>query len=92
MRLSKNHVDYIAFLVYKGLKENPRITINKPDAVVSIVRHHLTENLRQEEEIRREAEELLSRHRQEILQNDADYRLMVSEGVKKLARRKGFVL
>ena len=92
MRLPKNHVDYIAFLVYKTLKENPRIELSKPDAVVGIVRHELSENLRQEEQLLREAEELLAPHRAEILRTGADYRKMVNDGVKKLARKKGFVL
>lgn len=92
MRLPKNHIDYIAFLVYKHLKENSRVTVTKPDAVVSTVRHEILENLRQEEELQREAEELLRNHRQQILQEGADYRRMVQEGMKKLARQKGFVL
>lgn len=92
MRLSRNHVDYLAFLVLKSLKDNPRIELRNPDKAVGIVRQQLLENMRQEQELQREVEELLKKHRREILESDADYRRLVAEGVKKLARQKGFVI
>ncbi len=92
MRLSNNHIDYIAFLVLKALKEHKNVELLNPDAAVKAVRLRLQENLRIEEEIEREAEALLAPHKQQILQSGSDYRKMLQEGKRTLAKRKGFVL
>jgi len=92
MRLSQNHIDYLAFIIYKAMKENDHITVHNPDAVVSTVRARVVENLRLEEQLEKEALELLSKHRQQILSSDADYRRMVREAVHMLAKKRGVVI
>jgi len=92
MKLSRNHVDFIAFLVYKRLKEHPRVEVLNADAVVNITRGKILENLQAEAELEREAEQLLQNHRADILQQGADYRRMVREGARTLARKRGIVI
>ncbi|MCB2156046.1 DUF507 family protein [bacterium] len=91
MRLSQNHVDYIAFLVHQGMRQHPNVTVKDPNAVVTTVRRLLVENLQMEAQIEREAEEMLKPHRQQILREGADYQAMLREGKKTLAKKKGFV-
>lgn len=92
MRLSPTHVDYLAFLVYKAMKDSPHVTVKNADAVVSTVRARIVENLRLEDELEKEALATLAKHRQQILGNDADYQKMVHEAVKILARKRGAVI
>jgi hypothetical protein len=92
MRLSPNHVDYLAFLIYKAMKDSPHITINNPDAIVSTAHARIIENLKLEDELEKEALATLAKHRQQILGNDADYQKMVREAVKILARKRGAVI
>lgn len=92
MRLSKNHVDYMAFLVHRALRENPRVELKNPDLAVSIVRTRVLENLHVEQEIEKEAEAIVKKHRAEIMQTGADYRKLVREGMKSIARKRGFTL
>lgn len=92
MRLSPAHVDYIAYLVYKELKENKRVVLKNADLVAGIVRARLIENLRAEAELEKEAERMLEPHRQRILSEGGDYARMIREGMKKLARQKGISL
>lgn len=92
MRLSPAHVDYIAFLVYRELKENKRVVLKNADLVAGIVRARLLENLRAEAELEKEAERLLEPHRQRILAEGGDYARMIRDGMKKLARQKGIPL
>ena len=92
MRLSPAHVDYIAFLVYRELKDNKRVVLKNADLVAGIVRARLLENLRAEGELEKEAERLLEPHRQRILAEGGDYARMIRDGMKKLARQKGIPL
>ena len=92
MRLSAQHVDYMAFLVHKALGTNSRVKVLSPDKVVGIVRGELLANLRQEVELEREAERMLEAKRAEILRGGLDYRKMVQEGARSLAKKKGIPL
>lgn len=92
MRMSRLHLDYLAFLVHKALKENKHIAVNDADAVVAIVRQTITENLKAEDEIEREAVASLEAHRNQILTSGADYQKMVRETKKMIARKRGLVL
>lgn len=92
MTLSRNRLDYMAFLVYRALKEHPNVTLRSPDAAVAIARRVLAENARQERELEKEAEAMLAGHRAEILRSQGDYRRMVQEGMRMLARKRGIPL
>ena len=92
MRLTTNHIDYMAFLVYKAMKDSPHIAVHNADAVVSTVRARIVENLKLEDELEKEALEMLSKHRQQILSGEADYQKMVREAVKILAKKRGAVV
>ncbi len=92
MRLSRNHIDYMAFLVYKGLKDHPNVDLLNPDGAVSIVRRRMIENLKLEDEIEAEAERMLAPHKAEILRTGADYGKMLAEGKRTLAKKRGVVI
>lgn len=92
MRLSKNHIDYMAFLVLRSLKENPGTTVRNPDGVVSAVRRRIVENLKIEQEIEEEAKRMLEPHKAEIIRKGADYPKMLADGKKTLAKKRGFVI
>jgi hypothetical protein len=92
MRLSRNHVDYIAFLVHREMKANKRVVVKNPDLLVSIIRTELLANLQAEVELEREATEMVNAHRREVLQGGADYRRLVDEGKRVLARKRGIVI
>lgn len=92
MRLSRNHVDYVAFLVYKALKDHPNLELKDPDAAIAAVRMELLANLQAEDELEKEAERMLAPHRTQILQSGADYQKMVREGMQTLAKKRGIVV
>jgi len=92
MSISRQRLDYMAFVVYRAIKENPLIEVRKPDAVVGAVRRVVAENVRQEAELEKEAEAALRAHRSEILRSDADYRRMIRDGARILAKKKGIPL
>lgn len=92
MRLSQKQIDYLAFLILRQLKEKPAYGIKNANAVVAAVRTEIAANLRQEQELIKEAEAKLAPHRQRVLQEGANYQDLVQKGVKALAKEKGFVL
>lgn len=92
MRLSRNHVDYMAFLVLQALRDHPQVQVLNQDLTAGIVRHEVLENLQAEEQLEREAEELLKKHRQTIYKEGADYRDMVEQGKRRLAKQRGIII
>ena len=92
MRLSRNHVDYMAFLVFKALQNHPNVTVEDPDAIVGIARHRILEDLAAEQEIEEEAKAKLEPHKAQILREGADYAKMLQEGKRQIAKKRGFVL
>jgi hypothetical protein len=92
MRLSAQHVDYMAFLVHKALGTSTRVQVLSPDKVVGIVRGELMANLRAEVELEREAERMLEGKRSEILRGGLDFRKLVQDGARALAKKKGIPL
>ncbi|MDK2972870.1 MAG: hypothetical protein PWP23_2625 [Candidatus Sumerlaeota bacterium] len=92
MNVSRKHLDYLTFQIYRTLKENPRVPILNADLTVAVIRSQIVENLRIEQELEKEAEAMLKSHRREIIEQGADYRKLVREGMKTLARKKGFTL
>ena len=92
MRLSQNQIDYIAFSIFKALQNHPKVDVRNPDAIISIVRQEIRENLKMEAEIEKEAEEKLAPYKAQILREDADYQEMLRQGMHTIAKKKGVVL
>ncbi|MEQ8820750.1 MAG: DUF507 family protein [Sumerlaeia bacterium] len=92
MRLSPNRMNSLSVLALRALKDSPHVDLRDADAVVAAVRRALQNNLREEDELEKQAEEMLAKHKTEILRTGGDYRRMVLEGKKTLAKKKGFVL
>jgi len=62
------------------------------DAVVSVVRHRVLENLSLEQEIEEEAKAKLEPHKAQILREGADYAKMLQEGKRQIAKKRGVVI
>lgn len=92
MTLSRQRLDFLTLQVYRALKDSPAVTVLDADRAVALVRTAIAENVRIEQELEREAEKVLAPHLERILREGADYRRMVRDGMKTLARKRGFVL
>lgn len=85
-------IDALATHVAAEIARAPGLTVKNPDKVRGIFRNQLAENLREGHAIEEEAMTMLRSHGQEIFAANADFPKMLADGIKILAKKKGFVL
>lgn len=93
MRLTKEQVDKISELVLKKLKDRELISFKTEEKkVLEKIRDTMLSDLRAEESLDREVEEILKSHSGAINAQKADYRKMFNMVKTKLARERGIVI
>ncbi|HEY5998794.1 MAG TPA: DUF507 family protein [bacterium] len=93
MRLRQEEIDYIAWKILRGLKEEGIIDImGEDEPVVERLRHALAENLAAEDQLNREVDDILRGHLKEIQRDSVDYRRMFQMVKTKLARERNVVI
>jgi len=93
MRLTSEQVGKISVLVMKGLKEKGLISFKSDEkTVLEKINGVILKNLRDEDDLDREVEEILKSHSGSIDSQKIDYRKMFSMIKGKLARERGIVL
>ena len=93
MRLTPNKIDYLATKLLQMFQESGNIhpTTNS-DLVIRAIEDVIFENMRDEEAIDAEAEELPQQHRGEIQTLEMDMGALRSRFKRELAKKHGFVL
>ncbi len=93
MRLRQEEIDYVSWKLLLRLKEDGIIDIMGDDEpVVERLRHALTENLAEEDQLNREVDDILRNHLKEIQRDSVDYRRMFQMVKTKLARERNLVI
>ncbi len=93
MRLTKTQVDKISELILKRLKEKNLIVFKTdPALVLERVVTAILDDMRAEDELDREVEEMLKAHSDEIESGRIDYRRMFSMIKGKLVRERGLTI
>ncbi len=93
MRLTKTQVDKISELILKRLKDKDLIVFKTEEAVVlERVVAAILDDMRAEDELDREVEEMLKAHSDEIDSGRIDYRRMFSMIKGKLVRERGLTI
>ncbi|MDO8427093.1 MAG: DUF507 family protein [Deltaproteobacteria bacterium] len=93
MRLTKEQVEKISGLVLGRLKEKDLIVFKAEERkVLEKINEAILADLRAEDDLDREVEEMLKTHTGEINSKKIDYRKMFNMIKGKLARERGIVL
>lgn len=93
MRLSPNKIDYLAEKLLGLIESDQRLHIQtNPDLVYRAIADTIYDDVRQEEEIEEEVDELLKQHQGEINAMDMDYGVLRAKMKREIARKRGFVL
>lgn len=93
MRLTKEQVEKLSDLVLKRLKERELIVFKTDEKkVLDKIRDVMLADMRAEESLDKEVEELLKSHSGAINSQKADYRKMFNMVKTKLARERGIVI
>jgi hypothetical protein len=93
VRLRQEEIDFIAWKILRGLKDDDVIDIiGEDEPVVERLRHALAENLSIEDHLNREVDDILRNHLKEIQRDSVDYRRMFQMVKTKLARERNLVI
>lgn len=92
MRLNKNQIEHLAFLVVHNLLKDGKVLIENKDLLVQEVTTVLNDEFQKEDQLDQEVRELLTKHIDEIRKGNIEYQTMFRMIKTKLARERGIVL
>ncbi len=93
MRLSPTKIDYLSEKILKLVQYNNRVHITgNPDLVFRMVADIIYENMRLEEEVEEEVDQLLGQHRGEIDALEMDMGVLRAKMKREVAKKRGFIL
>ncbi len=93
MRLKPAKVDYLSHKVTLALKAmNKMEFLQTPDQVEGIIRRVIIDDLKREDEVEKEAEEILRNHKMAIDRQNMSYNTLMSRAKQQIARKKKIVL
>ena len=93
MRFSQDKVKDLAAQIVAMLEENPKIHTQVESKALGVaVGSVILDNLREEDDIDREVDELLRQHDHEIDAEDLDVETLRRKFRQEIARQRGFVM
>lgn len=93
MKLTREQVEKLSTIVLERLKDKEMISFKAPEArVLERINEAILSDLRAEDALDREVEDLLKSHTGSLDSQRIDYRKMFSMIKNKLARERGIVL
>lgn len=93
MKLTKEQVEKLSAFILKRLEEKDLVVLKTThERLLERINEIILENLRQEDDLDREVEEILKAHSGAVDSNRVDYRKMFNMVKGKLARERGIVL
>jgi len=93
VRLSPNKIDFLAEKVLEMIERSPSVHIQtNPDLVYRVVADTFYDDMRAEEALDEEVDELLKQHRGEIQAMDMDYGALRAKMKREIAKKRGFTL
>lgn len=92
MRLNKNQVDHLAFVIVKNLTKEGKVILEDRNRLVEDIISLLTEEFQKEDQLDQEVREILSQHMEKIRRENIEYQTMFRMIKTKLARERDIVL
>jgi len=93
VRLSPNKIDYLSEKIVRMIETHGKVHIQtNGDLVFRAVADVIYDNMKAEEAIEAEVDELLDEHRIEIRAREMDYGALRAKMKREIAKKKGFTL
>jgi hypothetical protein len=92
MRLNKNQIDHLAFLILRNLKKEGKVLIEDKSSLLNEMISLITEEFQKEDQLDQEVRELLSKHMEKIRKDNLEYQTMFRMIKTKLAKERNIVL
>ena len=92
MRLNKNQIEHLAFLILRNLQKDGKVLLEDKSALLDDMISLLTDEFQKEDQLDQEVRELLSKHMEKIRRENLEYQTMFRMIKTKLARERNIVL
>jgi hypothetical protein len=92
MRLNKNQIEHLAFLIIRNLQKDGKVLIEEKTSLVESLIGLLTEEFQKEDQLDQEVREILSKHMEKIRKENIEYQTMFRMIKTKLAKERNLVL
>jgi hypothetical protein len=92
MRLNKNQIEHLAFLILRNLQKDGKILIENKERLLDEITAQITEEFQKEDQLDIEVREILTKHMEKIRRENLEYQTMFRMIKTKLARERNIVL
>ncbi|MBM3294729.1 MAG: DUF507 family protein [Candidatus Aminicenantes bacterium] len=92
MRLNKNQIEHLAFIIVRGLQKDGKVLLEDKDELLEQLIVLLTEEFQKEDQLDQEVREILSQHMEKIRRENIEYQTMFRMIKTKLAKERNIVL
>jgi hypothetical protein len=92
MRLNKNQIEHMAFIIVKNLFKEDKIIAESKNDLIANISNLLTEEFLNEDKLDQEVREILNQHMEKIRKDNIEYQTMFRMIKTKLAKERNIVL
>lgn len=92
MRLNKNQIEHMAFVIVRNLTKEGKVLLEDKNKLVEGIITLITNELEKEDRLDQEVREILSQHMEKIRKENIEYQTMFRMIKTKLAKERNIVL
>jgi len=92
MRLNKNQIEHMAFIIVRNLLKEEKIIVDDRNKLTDSLMNLITEEFQKEDKLDQEVREILSEHMEKIRNENIEYQTMFRMIKTKLAKERNIVL
>ncbi len=92
MRLNKNQIEHMAFIIVRNLLKEEKIIADNRNKLTESLMNLITDEFQKEDKLDQEVREILSKHMEKIRSENIEYRTMFRMIKTKLAKERNIVL
>jgi len=92
MRLTKNQIEHMAFVIIRNLIKEKKILTENKSKLVEKLETLIFEEFQKEDKLDQEVRNILNQHMEKIRKDNIEYQTMFRMIKTKLAKEKGIVL
>ena len=92
MRLNKNQVEHLAFIIVRNLTKEGKVILEDRSRIVESISSLITDDFQKEDQLDQEVREILSKHMEKIRKENIEYQTMFRMIKTKLAKERNIVL
>jgi hypothetical protein len=92
MRLNRNQIEHIAFIIIRNLIKEEKIIAEDKNRLLEEITNLIYEDFQKEDKLDQEVREILSQHIEKIRKENIEYQTMFRMIKTKLAKERNMVL